>query len=118
MIFILQYRLPFKKMLVFTGIMLGAVLVVMVGESVQEMQQASWLPTHGLGFSMPEWLNTWFAIYPSWESLLSQFGAGALVVGSYVIARRSRGVKAKPVAWTRKARIGETCPIPDSASKR
>ena len=36
-------------MLVLTGVMLGAVLIVMVGESVQELQLAHWLPTTELG---------------------------------------------------------------------
>ena len=112
LIFILQYRLPFKKMLVFTGIMLGAVLIVMVGESVQEMQQAGWLPAHTLSIAMPDWMNTWFAIFPTAESLLSQLGAGALVIGSYVIARRrARGSRdaccANPAIDS-----CNTCPIP------
>ena len=41
--FVVHYRLPYKKMLILTGVMLGAVLLVMVGEEVQEMQQAGWL---------------------------------------------------------------------------
>jgi high-affinity iron transporter len=32
-------------MLVLTGIMLGGVLLVMVGEQAQEMQLAHWLPS-------------------------------------------------------------------------
>ena len=44
--FVAHYRLPYKKMLVLTGILLGAVLMVMVGEQVQEMQQANWIRTH------------------------------------------------------------------------
>ncbi len=116
MIFVLQYRLPFKKMLVLTGVMLGAVLVVMVGESVQEMQQASWLPAHGMGFSMPEWMNTWFAVYPTWESLLLQLGAGALVVGSYVVARRRARGKSEACCVNAESVACETCPIPENGA--
>ena len=36
-------RMPYRKMLIFTGIMLGLVLLVMVGEEAFEMQQAGWL---------------------------------------------------------------------------
>ncbi len=87
--FVAQYRLPYKKMLVFTGIMLGCVLLVMVGEQVSEMQAANWIPSHDIGISMPDWLNTWFGIFPTWESLGSQVFAGGLVIGSYYLARRS-----------------------------
>jgi high-affinity iron transporter len=89
-VFVLHYRLPYKKMLIFTGMMLGAVLIVMVGESVQEMQQAGWLPSTTVHLAMPEWLNTWFAIYPTIQSLASQLLAGVVVVGSYFLARNVR----------------------------
>jgi high-affinity iron transporter len=36
---------------------------------------------------MPKWLNLWFAIYPSAESLLAQFLSVLLVLGSYVVAQ-------------------------------
>src|SRR3982750_159302 len=42
-------RIPYKKMLIATGVLLGVVLVVMVGEEVQEMQLAGWLPTTEVG---------------------------------------------------------------------
>src|SRR3979411_1256821 len=38
--FVLQQRLPYRKMLITTGILLGVVLLVMVGEQAQEMQLA------------------------------------------------------------------------------
>jgi len=85
--FIVHQKLPYLKMLVLTGIMLGGVLVVMVGESIQEMQQANWMGTTTLKINMPDWLNTWFAIYPSAESLLAQVFAVVVVVGSYFLAQ-------------------------------
>ncbi|HEY4319759.1 MAG TPA: FTR1 family protein [Gemmatimonadales bacterium] len=90
-VFVLHFRLPYRKMLVFTGGMLGVVLIVMVGESVQEMQLANWLPTTALGtVRFPEWLNTWFVIYPSVQSLVAQVLAAGAVLGSYVVARMVR----------------------------
>src|SRR5213593_3601807 len=41
--FFLQQRLPYRKMLITTGILLGVVLLVMVGEQAQEMQLANWI---------------------------------------------------------------------------
>src|SRR5213075_2378736 len=43
--FVLQQRLPYRRMLITTGILLGVVLLVMVGEQAQEMQLAHWIPT-------------------------------------------------------------------------
>src|SRR5213082_2627042 len=43
--FVVQQRLPYRKMLITTGILLGVVLLVMVGEQAQEMQLAHWIPT-------------------------------------------------------------------------
>ncbi len=88
--FIGHQKLPYRKMLIVTGVMLGVVLMVMVGESVQEMQQANWLATTTLNINLPAWLNTWFAIYPSAESLLAQFFSVGLVIGSYVVAQYLR----------------------------
>src|SRR5712691_3622086 len=48
--FVLQQRLPYRKMLITTGILLGVVLLVMVGEQAQEMQLAHWIPTTPIGF--------------------------------------------------------------------
>jgi high-affinity iron transporter len=113
LIFVLHYRLPYKKMLVFTGIMLGAVLLVMVGESVQEMQQANWIPATSLNLEMPAWLNLWFAVFPTVESLGAQGFAALLVIGSYFLARRTKRPKAMaderiyalnaPSKWTESA---------------
>lgn len=88
--FVAQYRLPYRKMLIFTGVLLGAVLMVMVGEQVQEMQQAEWISTTPIRIALPDWLGTWFAIFPNFEGVVSQLVAGALVLGSYVLAKRSR----------------------------
>ena len=80
-------------MLVLTGVMLGFVLVVMVGESVQEMQLAGWVPTTGVDLPIPAWMGVWFAVFPTVETLLGQLVAAALVVGSYVVARETRLVR-------------------------
>ncbi len=88
--FIAHHKLPYKKMLVFTGIMLGFVLVVMVGESAQELQLAGWIPTTGLGFELPQWMGIWFAVFPTLESMAAQVIAALVVVGSYVVAEDVR----------------------------
>lgn len=91
--FVLQQRLPYRKMLITTGILLGVVLLVMVGEQAQEMQLAHWIsttPINWLGNIIPSWMGMWFAVFPTVETLVAQLGAGLLVVGSYYAARRIR----------------------------
>ena len=85
--FVMHHHLPYKKMLVLTGVMLGAVLIVMVGESVQELQLAHWLPTTELNVHFPAWWGMWFAVFPNVEGLVSQLAAALLVIGSYVGAQ-------------------------------
>src|SRR5947208_10986676 len=64
--FVLQQRLPYRKMLITTGIMLGVVLLVMVGEQAQEMQLAQWIPTTPfLEPYIPGWIGLWFAVFPT-----------------------------------------------------
>ena len=77
--------LPYKKMLIVTGGLLGVVLLVMVGESVQEMQLAGWLGTTPVNLPVPGWMGLWFSIFPNVQSLAAQAGAALLVVGSYVL---------------------------------
>ncbi|MGZ5537128.1 MAG: FTR1 family iron permease [Chthoniobacterales bacterium] len=88
--FALQQRLPYRKMLVTTGILLGVVLLVMVGEEVQEMQLAHWVGTTTIPWLenvIPGWMGMWFAVFPTVETLIGQGLAALLVVGSYYAAR-------------------------------
>lgn len=89
--FVAHRKLPYRKMLVVTGVLLGAVLLVMVGEQGQEMQLAGWLPTTRISVLeglIPGWAGMWFAVFPTVETLAAQALAAALVVGSYFAARR------------------------------
>jgi len=89
--FVLQQRLPYRKMLITTGILLGVVLLVMVGEQAQEMQFAHWITTTQINWLViPPWMGMWFAIFPTVETLVAQLLAAMLVVGSYYAARRIR----------------------------
>lgn len=87
--FVAHRRLPYKKMLVFTGILLGVVLIVMVGEQAQEMQLAGWIPTttiSSLAHVIPSWMGLWFSVFPTTETLFAQALAALLVLGSYFVA--------------------------------
>jgi high-affinity iron transporter len=89
--FVGQRKLPYRKMLIFTGIRLGVVLLVMVGEQAQEMQLAHWLPTTNiarLAPVIPDWAGVWFSVFPTVETLVAQGLAAAVVIGSYYGSRR------------------------------
>ena len=82
--FVAHRHIPYKKILIATGVLLGVVLIIMVGEQVQEMQLAGWIPTTALDLPIPGWLGMWFAVFPNVEGLLAQALAALLVIGSYL----------------------------------
>ncbi len=109
--FALHAKLPYKKLLIITGVLLLAVLIVMVGEEINEMQLAGWIGTTSMGFTLPGWIGEWLSIFPNWETVIAQLLALAIVLGSYVGAQyfrvwrpRRRGEQA--------ARMAETPPVP------
>src|SRR4051795_2129962 len=84
--FWLHAKLPYRRMLVLTGVLVGVVLVVMIGGTALSFVDLGWLPRHPTPFAVPEWLGAWFEIYPVWETLAAQLLAAAFVVGSYYAA--------------------------------
>lgn len=99
--FRLQVNLPYKKMLVFTGILIGAVLLQMIGATVHVFQVVGWLPIHAIGAQqLPYWLGTWFGIYTTWEGVVLQALAGLFVIGSYYLAEglkhKHRSIRTEP----------------------
>jgi high-affinity iron transporter len=114
--FVLQQKLPYRKMLITTGILLGVVLLVMVGEQAQEMQLAHWIsttPIASLVPLIPKWMGLWFSVFATYETLIAQGIAGVLVVGSYYAARRFGGtttpVSEEPV---QEAKAEANVPLP------
>jgi high-affinity iron transporter len=85
--FWLHHKLPYRRMLVLTGVLIGAVLVVMIGGTALAFQDLGWIPSHEVPFTVPEWLGSWFEIYPTWETIGAQVLAATFVIGSYVLAR-------------------------------
>jgi len=88
--FVAHRQLPYRKMLVLTGIMLGFVLLVMVGEQAQEMQLAHWIastPIKPLVNVIPAWMGVWFSVFPTVETMVAQAIAAALVLGFYFAPR-------------------------------
>ncbi len=91
-IFQVQTKLPYKKMFIVTAAMIGAVLLIMVGNTTHVLQVVGWLPTHPLRFvEFPYWTGLWFGLYATWEGLGLQAVAGVFVIGSYFLAEYMKG---------------------------
>jgi high-affinity iron transporter len=84
--FWLHAKLPYKRMLILTGVLVGVVLVVMIGGTALSFVELGWLPRHNTPFTVPEWLGSWFEIYSVWETLAAQVLAAGFVIGSYYAA--------------------------------
>ena len=94
--FKLEQRLPYKRMLVVTGVLIALVLVVLVGNTVRTLQGVGWLSITPLDVEFPLWMGTWLGIFPTVETLVAQAFAFAFVIGSYYAAEwwRKRRVRA------------------------
>ena len=89
--FHLQTRLPYKRMLVITGVLIGGVLLVMVGNTIHTMQAVGWLPISPVGsLSLPYWMGLWLGIFPTWETICGQSAAALFVTGSYFLAEHQQ----------------------------
>jgi len=103
-------RLPYRRMLVATGVLLTGVLFVMVGEQVNEMQMAGWIGTTNIGWlqGIPAWASMWFSIFPNIQTLAGQALAVLVVAGSYFVHRYRTygGWNPAPTALTRSVQIG------------
>src|SRR5919206_2417383 len=88
--FWLHHKLPYKRMLVLTGVLVGVVLVVMIGGTALTFQGLGWLPRHATPFTLPQWMGSWFEMYSTWETLAVQLLAALFVIGSYWLAKEVR----------------------------
>ncbi len=98
----LERKLPHKKLLIATGVLITGVLVVMVGTTVQTMQKVGWIGVTPIqGLELPYWAGLWLGLFPTWQGLIAQTAAIVFVVGSYLAAE---GVQRR----RRQARIAGT----------
>jgi high-affinity iron transporter len=84
--FFLHHKLPYKKMLVLTGVLLGVVLVVMIGGSARTLQDLHILGNTPLPMQFPAWWARWFELVPTYQTVAVQLCAALFVVGSYYAA--------------------------------
>jgi high-affinity iron transporter len=104
-VFALQARLPYKKMLIVTGVMIGGVLLQMVGNTVHIMQVVGWMPIHPIRWlALPYWAGLWFGLFGTWEGVGLQVAAAVFVIGSYFLAERLQRQRISTAAPSRAER--------------
>ena len=93
--FKLEQKLPYKRMLIVTGVLISLVLVVMVGNTMRTLQGVGWLSITPVDVDFPLWMGTWLGVFPTVETLGAQLAAFAFVIGSYFAAEwlRKRNVR-------------------------
>ena len=95
---LLERKLPHRKMLIATGVLMTWVLVILVGTTVQTFQVVGWMPVTPIeGLQLPYWTGAWLGIYPTWEGIAAQVAAAVFVIGSYVAAEHVRARKRRRI---------------------
>lgn len=84
-IFYFGAKLPYRKLLVVTGVLVISIMVSFIGSGVRLFQTVGWLPIHPIeGLNFPSWVGLWFGLYPSWEGILIPPLGLAYVAGAWL----------------------------------
>lgn len=93
-VFYIGARMPYRKMLVYTGVLVLLVLFTFLGSTTRLLQTVGWLPVHPIpGFTLPNWTGVWFGLYPTWEGVIAPFLAFVYVGAAWLWVKFS--VRAK-----------------------
>jgi len=84
--------LPYRKLLILTGVLVVSIMVTFIGSTVRLFQTVNWLPIHPVySLHLPNGAGLWLGLYPSWEGLLIPPLALVYVGGMWLYNRwRSR----------------------------
>ncbi len=81
-------KLPYRKLLVLTGLLVVAIMVSFIGQTVRLFQTVGWIPVHPIpNVHIPDWAGLWLGLYPSWEGLFIPPLALLYVGGAWLITR-------------------------------
>ncbi len=84
-VFYVGAKMPYRKMLVYTGMLVVLVLFTFLGSTTRLLQTVGWLPVHPIpGFSLPNWTGIWFGLYPTWEGIIAPFLAFVYVGAAWL----------------------------------
>ncbi|HEY2342592.1 MAG TPA: FTR1 family protein [Chthoniobacteraceae bacterium] len=83
-------KLPYRKLLVVTGVLVVSIMVTFLGSTVRLFQTVGWLPIHPIpSLNLPNWTGQWLGLYPSWEGLFIPPLALVYVGGAWLWVRLS-----------------------------
>jgi high-affinity iron transporter len=97
--FALERKLPSWRMLIATGVLIGLVLAVTVGTTVNDLQGLGWLPTTGTGFAIGP-LEPMHRDPSHLEGIGARTAAPLVVYGSYALARQLQRRRQRHAAAT------------------
>jgi high-affinity iron transporter len=81
-------KLPYRKLLVVTGVLVVSIMVTFLGSTVRLFQTVGWIPIHPIpSLNIPAWAGLWLGLYPSWEGLLIPPLALVYVSGAWLWVR-------------------------------
>lgn len=87
-VFAIGAKLPYRKMLVVTGVLVIFVLFTFLGSTTRLFQTVGWLPVHPIpGLELPSWMGVWLGLYPTWEGILIPFATFAYVGGMWLFVK-------------------------------
>jgi len=87
-VFQIGARLPYRKMLMATGVLVVFVLFTFMGSTVRLFQTVGWMPVHPIpGFELPVWTGIWLGLYPTWEGMLIPFGSFFYVGAAWLFVK-------------------------------
>jgi high-affinity iron transporter len=88
LIFVIGARLPYRKLLVFTGVLVVTILVTFLGSTVRLFQTVGWLSIHPIpGLHLPSWAGFWLGFYPSVEGIAIPLLGLAYVVAAWLFVK-------------------------------
>ena len=89
-IFVFGAKLPYRKLLVLTGVLVVSIMVTFFGSTARLFQTVGWLPIHPVkGLTVPTWAGVWLGFYPSWEGILIPLLALVYVGGAWLWVKLS-----------------------------
>lgn len=81
-VFVIGAKLPYRKLLVITGVLVVSIMITFIGSTVRLFQTVGWMPIHPITWlDIPSWMGLWLGLYPSWEGMLLP-PLGVVYVGS------------------------------------
>ncbi|GGJ53417.1 FTR1 family iron permease [Deinococcus roseus] len=95
LVFLLQTKLPHKKMLSATGLLICLVLFTMLGNTTHVLQLVGWFPIHAIDLQVPTSLSLWLGIFPTWEGFILQLVGPLIIIGSYFGAEHLKKAELK-----------------------